>query len=55
MPDDSEEYSEAETEQRVQRALNGAFKSSAMTLKAVPRKPRASRVKGSIRKTRKTA
>lgn len=53
MPDDK--YSDQETEQRVQRALKGAFKGSPTQLKDVPRKPRASRAKSAIRKTRKSA
>ena len=52
---DEDQYSQEETEQRVQRALTGAFKSSPTQLKAVPRKPRMSRVKTAIRKARKSA
>jgi hypothetical protein len=52
---DQDQYSAEETEQRVQRALRGAFKNSPTPLKAVPRKPRASRVNTAIRKARKTA
>jgi hypothetical protein len=56
MPKDSEEsYSSEEIERRVQRALAGAFKSSPTPLKAVPRKPRAGRIKAALRKARKSA
>jgi len=48
-------YSEQETERWVQYALIGAFKGAPTPLKAVPRKPRASRVKTTIRKARKSA
>jgi hypothetical protein len=50
-----DQYSQQETEQRVQRALVGAFKGSPTSFKAVPRKPRASRPKGASLKRRKTA
>lgn len=50
-----DQYSQEETEQRVRRALKGAFKSSPTPLKAVPRKPRASRAKTAIYKARKSA
>jgi hypothetical protein len=53
--DESEKYSAAEIEQRVQRTLKGAFKGAAKSLKTLPRKPRASRVKTAIRKARKSA
>lgn len=54
MRDDAK-YSSEETEQRVRAALRGAFKGSPTQLKDIPRKPRASRVKGASRKARKTA
>lgn len=50
-----ENFSQEETERRVQRALVGAFKGAPTPLKAVPRKPRASKVKTAIRKARKSA
>jgi hypothetical protein len=50
-----DQYSSEEVEQRVQRALSGAFKGSPTTFKAVPRKPRASRLKAASPKKRKTA
>lgn len=52
---DGEQYTADETEQRVRAALRGAFKGSPTQLKNIPRKPRASRVKASIRKARKSA
>jgi hypothetical protein len=55
MADPKESYSAEEIEQRVQCALKGAFKGSPTPLKAVPRKPRASRVKAAIRKAQKSA
>jgi hypothetical protein len=51
---DQDQYSPEETEQRVTKALKGAFRAP-LPLKAVPRKPRASRVKTAIRKARKSA
>jgi hypothetical protein len=53
--DQQDQYSQEETEQRVQRALRGAFKGAPTPLKVIPRKPRASRVKTAIRKARKSA
>jgi hypothetical protein len=47
-------YSPEETEQRVKKALIGAFRAP-MPLKAVPGKPRASRVKPASGKPRKSA
>lgn len=56
MPKDSEEaYSVEETERRVKRALSGAFKASPTPLKAVPRKPRMSKIKAALHKARKSA
>jgi len=52
---DQDQYSPEETERRVQRALTGAFKGAPTPLKAVRRKPRASRVKTAICKARKSA
>lgn len=50
-----DQRSPEETEQRVRAALRGAFKGSPTQLKDIPRKPRASRVKITTRKARKTA
>ena len=44
-PEHAEQYSPEETEQRVRKALRGAFRGSPTQLKDIPRKPRASRVK----------
>ena len=51
----SDQYSPEETEQRVRKALRGAFRGSPTQLKDIPRKPRASRVKAATRKVRKIA
>ena len=50
-----DQYSPAETEQRVRAALSGAFKGSPTQSKDIPRKPRASRTKAATPKVRKTA
>ena len=52
---DDDQYSPEETEQRVKRALKGAFDRSAVPLKTIPRKPWASRRKAATAKKRKKA
>lgn len=52
---DSDQYSPEEIEQRVKRALKGAFDRSPLPLKEIPRKPWASRRKAATAKSRKKA
>lgn len=53
--ENAKQYTIEETEQRVRRALKGAFGRSPTPFKAVPRKPRASRGTFTSRKPRKKA
>jgi hypothetical protein len=55
MDDKSEQYSQDETEQRVRKALRGAFRGSPTQLKDIPRKPRGSRVKTASAASAKSA
>lgn len=52
---DSDKFSADETEQRVKKALEGAFKGAALPLKGAPRKPRSRRRKTASPKARKIA
>jgi hypothetical protein len=52
---DQDQYSPEETEQRVRKALRGAFRGSPTQLKDIPRKSRASRVKAASAATSKSA
>jgi len=55
MSDNSHQYSPEETEQRVRKALRGAFRGSPTQLKDIPRKRSLGRAQSGTKKPRKTA